>query len=152
MQDETNGQVVRYEGGEEWQNLYFSLPDLCLGFDGEPKYLIANWLRNRSTLNFMGEWESQYNPDFRVVEFDHLMRYAGDNSFSMSVSRWVNDIGGTYGHILVTLHFANWLSAKFYLQFTQSYFDLLEDKFGKDAIENQVKRMWAKLNYSIRKR
>lgn len=89
------------------------------------------------------------------------MRFAGDNTFSMSVSKWTNNIngkciylkkgrgGGTYGHILIALHFANWLSAKFYLQFTQSYFDLLENKFGKEAIEYEVKRMWAKLNYPL---
>lgn len=158
---EIDGMPVRYEGGEDWRQYYFSLPDLCRGFEGQAKDLISNWLRTRSTLNFMAEWERTHNPDFRVVEFDNLMRFAGDNTFSMSVTKWVENTagkcvylkkgrgGGTYGHILVTLHFANWLSAKFYLQFTQSYFDLLENKFGKDAIENQVKRMWAKLNYPL---
>lgn len=158
---EIDGMPIRYVGDEEWQKFYFSLPDLCRGFEGEAKDLISNWLRTRSTLNFMAEWERKYNPGFRVVEFDNLMRYAGDNTFSMSVTKWVENIagkciylkkgrgGGSYAHILVTLHFANWLSAKFYLQFTQSYFGLLEDKFGKDAIENQVKRMWARLNYPL---
>ncbi|MCB0630922.1 MAG: KilA-N domain-containing protein [Lewinella sp.] len=44
----------------------------------------------------------------------------------MSVMKWIEQTrgesvylkkgrgGGTYGHILVTLHFANWLSPKFY--------------------------------------
>lgn len=152
--------LIRYEGGENWQQLYFSLPDLCRGFDGKPKDLISNWLRTRSTLNFLGEWEQYYNSEFKVVEFDNLMRYAGDNSFFMSVRKWNNLSGksiyvkrgrggGTFAHLLVTIHFANWLSAKFYLQFTRSYFKMLELRYGKDAIQQQVKRMWAKLNYPL---
>ena len=83
---EIDGMPIRYVGDEEWQKFYFSLPDLCRGFEGEAKDLISNWLRTRSTLNFMAEWERKYNPGFRVVEFDNLMRYAGDNTFSMSVT------------------------------------------------------------------
>lgn len=158
---EIEGIPIRYEGGEEWQQFYFSLPDLCRGFEGEAKDLISNWIRTRATLNFMAEWEKRFNDEFRVVEFDNLMRYAGDNTFSMSVTKWIEQTagkgvylkkgrgGGTYGHILITLHFANWLSPKFYLQFTQSYFSLLEDKYGKNAIETRVKRMWARLNYPL---
>lgn len=155
-----NNEIIRYEGGEQWQELYFSLPDLCRKF-GRPKELIANWMRTRSTLNFMGEWEQYYNEDFKVVEFDHLTRYAGDNSFSMSTRKWTRDIngkciylkkgrgGGTFGHLLVVLHFTNWLSAKFYLQFTRSYFTLLENRYGEKAVKQQVTRMWAKLNYPL---
>ncbi len=73
---EIDGIPVRYEGGEEWQKFYFSLLDLCRGFEGEAKDHISNWLRARSTLNFMVEWERKYNPDFRVAEFDNLMRTA----------------------------------------------------------------------------
>ena len=29
-----------------------------------------NWLRNRNTIEFLGVWESLYNPSFNRVEFD----------------------------------------------------------------------------------
>lgn len=32
--------------------------------------VIRNWLRNRITLEFLGTWESIYNPNFNSVEFD----------------------------------------------------------------------------------
>lgn len=32
--------------------------------------IIRNWLRNRITLEFLGTWESIYNPNFNFVEFD----------------------------------------------------------------------------------
>lgn len=34
--------------------------------------VIKNWIRSRSTLEFLGTWEQIYNPDFKVVEFDHF--------------------------------------------------------------------------------
>ena len=39
--------------------------------------VIKNWIRNRSSLEFLGTWEQIYNPDFKVVEFDHFKREAG---------------------------------------------------------------------------
>jgi hypothetical protein len=34
--------------------------------------VIKNWIRTRSTLEFLGTWEKMYNPSFKVVEFDHF--------------------------------------------------------------------------------
>ena len=39
--------------------------------------VIRNWLRNRSTLEFLSTWEEIYNPDFKVFEFDHFKIEAG---------------------------------------------------------------------------
>ena len=36
--------------------------------------VIKNWLRSRTTLEFLGTWEVMYNPDFKVVEFDHFTK------------------------------------------------------------------------------
>ena len=36
--------------------------------------IIRNWLRNRITLEFLGTWESIYNPNFNSVEFDGLKK------------------------------------------------------------------------------
>ena len=38
----------------------------------EPKDVVKNWLRSRSTLSFIGLWEKLHNPDFKGVDFDPL--------------------------------------------------------------------------------
>jgi hypothetical protein len=35
--------------------------------------VIKNWLRTRTTLEFLGTWEMMYHPNFKVVEFDHFI-------------------------------------------------------------------------------
>lgn len=70
---------------------YISLTDMVKAKDDDSRAadIIKNWLRNRGTLEFLGTWESIYNPDFKVVEFDHFRKEAGLPTFTMSVSNWV---------------------------------------------------------------
>ena len=51
--------------------------------------VIKNWMRNRNILEFLGTWESIYNPNFNVVEFDHFKQQAGLHTFVLSVSEWI---------------------------------------------------------------
>ena len=53
---------------------YISLTDIANAKEGEARAadVIKNWIRNRGTLEFIGTWEQMYNPDFKVVEFDHF--------------------------------------------------------------------------------
>jgi hypothetical protein len=39
--------------------------------------VIANWLRNRNTLEYPGIWESLYNLNFKPLEFEGFKRQAG---------------------------------------------------------------------------
>ena len=41
---------------------YISLTDMLRAKDGD--FFIADWLRNRNTVEFLGIWESVFNPDF----------------------------------------------------------------------------------------
>ncbi len=34
--------------------------------------VIKNWIRNREALELIRTWEQLYNPNFKVVEFDHF--------------------------------------------------------------------------------
>jgi len=89
------------------QNDYICISDMAKAKSGESRAadVIKNWLRNRITLEFLGTWEQIYNPDFKVVEFDHFRSEAGLHTFVLSVSEWVektNAIGmfvkkGRYG-------------------------------------------------------
>ena len=71
----------------------------------DPNGVIANWMRNRNTIEFLGIWETLYNPNFKPLEFEGIRKEAGLNVFTMSPTRWVeltNAIGiisqaGRYG-------------------------------------------------------
>ncbi len=39
--------------------------------------VVRNWLRNRSTLEFLATWEEIYNPNFKVFESEHFKKQAG---------------------------------------------------------------------------
>ncbi|OYT16404.1 MAG: DNA-binding protein [Bacteroidetes bacterium 4572_77] len=55
----------------------------------DPKDVVKNWFRNRSTIEFLGLWEKINNPDFKGVEFDPLLFEAGSNSFTLSPTKWI---------------------------------------------------------------
>lgn len=89
--------------------------------------VIRNWLRNRITLEFLGTWESIYNPNFNAVEFDGFKKESGLHTFTMSVTEWcekTNAIGiyskrgrygGTYVHKDIAFEFASAISPVFKL-------------------------------------
>jgi len=85
---------------------YISLTDIAKYKDSErTNYIIQNWMRNRSTIEFIGLWELLHNPDFKSIEFDAFKNEAGSNSFTLTPKRWItstNAIGiisksGRYG-------------------------------------------------------
>ena len=54
---------------------YISLTDMLKAKDGE--FFIADWLRNRNTVEFLGIWESVFNPAFNYGEFAIIKSQAG---------------------------------------------------------------------------
>lgn len=50
----------------------------------EPNVVVANWLRTRNTIEYLGLWEQLNNPDFKPLEFEGFMRVAGSNAFTLS--------------------------------------------------------------------
>ena len=68
------------------QSDYISLTDMAKARTDASRAadVIKNWLRARSTLEFLGTWELMYNPDFKVVEFDHFKSEAGLHTFTLS--------------------------------------------------------------------
>ena len=43
----------------------------------EPNSVVANWMRNRNTIEFLGIWETLYNPKFNPLEFEGFRKEAG---------------------------------------------------------------------------
>jgi hypothetical protein len=98
---------------------YISLTDMANAREGEARAadIIKNWIRTRTTLEFLGAWEQLYNPAFNVVEFDHFKMQAGLPSFVLSPGQWVEKTnavgirvrqgkyGGTYAHKDIAFEF-----------------------------------------------
>lgn len=69
---------------------YISLTDIARHKNpSEPKDVVKNWMRSKTTIEFLGLWEKIHNPNFKGVEFDSFMYQAGGNAFVLSPSKWI---------------------------------------------------------------
>lgn len=142
---------------------YISLTDMARHRNPEfPADVVKNWLRLRSTIEFLGLWEQLNNPDFKLVEFDQFKNNAGSNAFVMSPQKWIKSTdaiglvsksgrygGGTYAHKDIAFEFASWLSPEFKLYIIKDYQRLKGDESHRLALEWSVKRILASTNYRI---
>jgi hypothetical protein len=55
--------------------------------------IIIKWLSLKSTIEYLGEWEALYNPDFNYTEFGTIKNAAGSNNFVLSVKNWIEQTG-----------------------------------------------------------
>ncbi len=141
---------------------YISLTDIARYKDKKRSdYILQNWLRNRSTIEFIGLWEQIHNPDFKSIEFDGFKNKAGSNSFSLTPSRWISTTnaigliskkgryGGTYAHQDIAFEFASWISAEFKLYLLKEFQRLKQQEYSQEKLEWNVSRTLAKVNYRI---
>ncbi|MBB4846136.1 hypothetical protein HNP55_004690 [Paucibacter oligotrophus] len=120
------------------QGDYISLTDMLRAKDGE--FFISDWLRNRNTVEFLGIWESIYNPAFNYGEFATIKSQAGLNSYKISVKEWVEKTGaiglkatagrygGTYAHPDIAFEFGMWISPEFKIYLVKEFRRLKEDE------------------------
>ena len=142
---------------------YICLTDMVKAKDDESRAadIIKNWIRNRTTIEFLGTWESMYNSNFKVVEFDHFRKEAGLPTFTMSVTSWVErtnaigifskqgKYGGTYAHRDIAFEFGSAISPVFKLHIIKEYQRLKEIENNQYSIEWNVRRILSKTNYHI---
>ena len=142
---------------------YICLTDMAKAKEGDNRAadIIKNWLRNRGTLEFIGTWEQLYNPDFKVVEFDHFRMQAGLATFVLSPKMWVEKTnaigifskagryGGTYAHRDIAFEFGSAISPAFKLYLIKEYQRLKEIETNSYNLEWNVKRVLSKLNYHL---
>src|SRR3989338_2832822 len=130
---------------------YISLTDIARYKDNErTNYIIQNWMRNRSTIEFLGLWEALNNPDFKRIEFDAFKNESGLNSFSLTPLRWVQSTkagryGGTYAHKDIAFEFASLISAGFKLFLIKEFQRLKEEENERLALGGGIKRALAKI-------
>ena len=53
------------------------------------EHIIFRWLSLKSTIEYLGEWEMLYNPDFNCTEFGTIKNAAGSKNFVLSVKTWI---------------------------------------------------------------
>ena len=123
--------------------------------------VIKNWMRNRNTLEFLGTWESIYNSDFKVVEFDHFKQQAGLHTFVLSVGEWIEKTnaiglfvkkgryGGTFAHKDIAFEFASAISPVFKLYLIKEFQRLKTEENNLQKLEWDAKRFLTKNNYLI---
>ena len=145
------------------QNDYISLTDMAKARTDSTRAadVIKNWLRTRSTLEFLGTWEVMYNPDFKVVEFDHFKSEAGLHTFTLSAKEWIEKTnaigmyvqagryGGTYAHKDIAFEFGSAISPIFKLYLLKEYQRLKDDENDRLKLEWNAKRFLSKNNYLI---
>ena len=142
---------------------YISLTDMAKYKNSEdPNGVVANWIRNHDTIEFLGLWEVLNNPDFNPLEFEGFKIASGSKSFTLSPTKWIKSTnavgitaksgkygGGTFAHKDIAFEFASWLSPEFKLYFIKDYQRLKESEAHQTALDWSVKRILAKTNYRI---
>ena len=138
---------------------YISLTDMLKSKDGD--FFISDWLRNRNTVEYLGIWESVYNPHFNYGEFAIIKSHAGLNSYKLSVKDWVEKTnaiglkatagryGGTYAHPDIAFEFGMWISPQFKIYLIKEFQRLKEDENDRLKLEWNLQRTLSKINYRI---
>jgi len=125
----------------------------------DPNGVVANWMRNRNTIEYLGLWETLHNTEFNPLEFEGFRKEAGLNAFTLSPTRWIeatNAIGlvsksgrtgGTYAISDIAFKFANWVSVEFELYLVMEFQRLKADE--QKQLAWSAKRELSKINYRI---
>ncbi len=154
---ERNISILNLEFGE-----FLSLTDIAKKRNqSEPFSIINNWMRTRSTIEFIGLWEQLNNSNFKPIEFDRFKNEAGSNYFVLSPQKWIestNSIGiisksgrygGTFAHIDIAFEFASWISSEFKLYLITEFKRLKQDENNRLNLEWNLQRTISKINYKI---
>ena len=146
--------VVKIDGED-----FVCLTDMAKSKSDDPSFTINHWMRNRMTIEYLGLWESLYNPGFKPTEFGGFRETAGLNSFTLSPSKWIESVnaigivvqagryGGTYARNDIAFKFASWLSVEFELYLVKEFQRLKAEE--QRQLGWSAKRELAKINYRI---
>ncbi len=147
---------------EDFKNDYISLTDIARYKNKEePNVVVANWMRNFNTIEYLGIWEKLNNPNFKPIEFEGFLNEAGSNAFTLSPQKWTNSTnaiglfvklgrgGGTFAHKDIAFKFASWISAEFELYIIKDYQRLKDDENSRLSLGWNLNREISKINYKI---
>lgn len=154
--------ITIINNGQDDTNDFISLTDIAKTKNTEaPTDIIKNWLRAKSTIEFLGLWEQMNNPSFDIERFSEFKNNSGSNSFVMSSSKWIKDTdaigiivrpgsgGGTYANKDIAFEFASWISPEFRLYLIKDYQQLKQSDANRLSLEWNLNRELSKLNYQL---
>ena len=121
---------------------YISLTDMARSQLQE--HIIFRWLSLKSTIEYLGEWEMLYNPNFNCTEFGTFRNMAGS---AIGIFSKAGRYGGTYAHRDIAYHFGMWISPKFQLLLVKEYQRLKAEE--QKMLGWTAKRELSKINYHI---
>ena len=142
---------------------FISLTDIVRKVNERTDLVIQSWMRNMSTIEYLGLWEELHNPNFNPYGFAGIKERTGSNTFYVSIRQWIQETnaigiqsktgryGGTYAHKDIAINFCYWLSPKFQILLIKEFQRLkeIESEQQKETLEWNVKRTLAKINYRI---
>lgn len=162
MKINANGTEISLITDSKSNEDYISLTDIAKYRNpDDASGVIANWLRNRNTIEYLGLWEQMNNPNFNPLEFEGFRKQAGANAFTMSPKKWIETTnaigivskagryGGTYAHSDIAMSFATWISPEFQLYIMKDYRRLKADENSRLSLNWNLNREISKLNYRI---
>ncbi len=141
MKLNANGTEISIIHDQLFENDYLSLTDLARRKNPyEPKDVVKNWLRLRSTIEFLGLWEKLYNTQFKGVEFDTFKNESGSNSFTLTpvVKNWLR--------LRSTIEFLGLWEKLYNTQFKGVEFDTFKNESGSNSFTLTPQRWIEKTN------
>ena len=145
MKIDANGTEIRVMGDVVSEDAYISLTDIAKYKNPDNAFIVvANWMRNHSTISFLGLWEQIHNPNFKLTPQQWIKATDAIGIVSKS-----GRYGGTYAHTDIAFEFASWISPEFKLYIIKDYQRLKKDEANRLAIGWDAKRELSKINYRI---
>lgn len=121
MKIDANGTEIRVMGDVVNEDAYISLTDIAKYKNPDNAFIVvANWMRNHSTISFLGLWEQIRD-----------------------------DMAALMAHTDIAFEFASWISPEFKLYIIKDYQRLKKDEANRLAIGWDAKRELSKINYRI---
>ena len=142
---------------------FISLTDIARYKNSDdPRFVVQNWMKTRSVVEFLGLWEIINNPDFNRVEFDTFKNESGSNAFVLTPQKWIKATGavgliskagryggGTFAHKDIAFEFASWISAEFKLYIIKEFQRLKQEERERNKLGWSAKRFLVKANYKV---
>jgi len=140
---------------------YISLTDMARKFHEKTSVPIENWLKNRSTLDFIDIWEKFHNPNFNSQQMVGIKFHISENAYYLSVKKLIKETnaigiqsragryGGTYAHRDIAFEFASWLSAEFKFYLIKEFQRLKEEEASRKSAQWDYQRFLTKVNYRL---
>lgn len=141
---------------------YLCITDLAKAIGDRTGLIIGDWFRLIGTMEYLKEWELEYNADhFNVGGYADIKMRATELGFRLSPKRWIEDLGGkciisktgrsggTYAHNSIALEFCTVVSPRFKLMVFVDYLKLKESEAKLSGESFELTRLMTKSTFPL---